>query len=63
VTALQAYEIAAVYDRTLFGAQVSLAMLYEQLGFSRRARATWMAATVCAPDQDTAQRIRTALQG
>jgi DNA-binding response OmpR family regulator len=63
VTALRAYEVAAVYDRTMFGAQVSLAMLYEQLGFSRRARATWMAAAVCAPDQDTAQRIRLALKG
>ncbi len=63
VTALRAYEVAAVYDRTLFGAQVSLAMLYEQLGFSRRARATWMAAAVCAPDPDTAQRIRVAIKG
>jgi DNA-binding response OmpR family regulator len=60
--ALQSYEIAAVYDRTMFNAQVSLASLYEQLGFKRRAKTTWMAAAACAPDHETGARIRAGLK-
>ncbi len=59
--ALRAYERAAVYDRHLFVAQLSLAMLYEQLGFARRARSTWNAAAACAPDADSVTRIRQAM--
>ena len=60
--ALQSYEIAAVYDRTMFNAQVSLASLYEQLGFNRRAKTTWLAAAACAPDHETGARIRAGLK-
>lgn len=60
--ALQSYEIAAVYDRTMFNAQVSLASLYEQLGFIRRAKTTWLAAAACAPDDETGARIRAGIK-
>ena len=59
--ALRAYELASVYDRQLFSAQLSLAVLYERLGFSRRARETWCRAADVAPDAATGQRIRDAL--
>lgn len=59
--ALQAYELASTYERNLFVAHLSLAMLYEQLGFARRARATWEKAASHAPDVATADRIRAAL--
>jgi len=61
LVALRAYEHAALYDRRLFIAQVSLAMLYEQLGFVRRAKHTWRAAAACAPDGALAQRLRATL--
>ena len=60
--ALRAYELASTYERDLFVAHLSLAMLYEQLGFARRARVTWEKAAAHAPDVDTAQRIRSALE-
>ena len=60
--ALQAYELASTYERELFVAHLSLAMLYEQLGFSRRARATWEKAANSAPDVVTGERIREALR-
>jgi DNA-binding response OmpR family regulator len=61
VGALQAYEQASLYEPDLFVAHLSLAMLYEQLGFARRARATWEKAASHAPDAPTADRIRGAL--
>jgi DNA-binding response OmpR family regulator len=59
--ALHAYERAASFGGTLFIAQVTLATTYERFGFLRRARATWTRAAECAPDENVAQRIRTAL--
>jgi DNA-binding response OmpR family regulator len=61
--ALYAFERAATYDRTLFPAQVALATTYASLGFVRRARATWARAMACAPDAETAARLRVALTG
>lgn len=61
--ALQAYELAALYDRRLFLAQVSLASLSAQLGFSRKAHDAWLKAASCAPDAATAEQIRRALAG
>lgn len=61
VAALHAYELASVYDGTLFIAHVSLAMMYERLGFVRRSRATWEKAAMAAPDPATAARIRSQL--
>lgn len=61
VGALQAYELASLYEPDLFVAHLSLAMLYEQLGFARRARVTWEKAAGHAPDVATAERIRGAL--
>lgn len=59
--ALQAYELAALYDRRLFMAQMSLAQLCQQLGFVRKAKTAWQIAAGCAPDVVTAERIRQAL--
>jgi CheY-like chemotaxis protein len=59
--ALQAYELAALYDRTLFLAQVSLASLSAQLGFQRKAHDAWLKAAACAPDPAIADQIRRAL--
>lgn len=56
--ALQAYELAALYDRRLFIAQMALARHCQDLGFARKARGAWMAAAACAPDPGTAERIR-----
>jgi CheY-like chemotaxis protein len=61
--ALQAYELAALYDRRLFLAQVSLASLSAQLGFTRKAHDAWLKAASCAPDAATADQIRRALAG
>jgi CheY-like chemotaxis protein len=61
--ALQAYELAALYDRRLFLAQVSLASLSSQLGFTRKAHDAWLRAASCAPDAATADQIRRALAG
>ena len=61
VGALQAYELASLYEPDLFVSHLSLAMLYEQLGFARRARVTWEKAASHAPDVPTADRIRGAL--
>jgi CheY-like chemotaxis protein len=61
--ALQAYELAALYDRRLFLAQVSLASLSAQLGFQRKAHDAWLKAAACAPDAATADQIRRALAG
>lgn len=59
--ALQAYELAALYDRRLFIAQMALARHCQDLGFARKARGAWMAAAACAPDPGTADRIRRTL--
>lgn len=59
--ALQAYELAALYDRKLFLAQVSLASLSAQLGFHRKAHDAWLKAAACAPDGAIADQIRRAL--
>ncbi len=56
-----AFAALRAYERHLFVAQLSLAMLYEQLGFARRARSTWNAAAACAPDADSVTRIRQAM--
>ena len=61
VAALRAYELASVYDRSLFIAHVSLAALFEQLGFARRARATWEKAAAVAPNPAIARQIRVQL--
>ncbi len=61
VAALRAYEFASVYDGSLFLAHVSLATLFGQLGFARRARATWEKAVAAAPDPGTAALLRAQL--
>ncbi len=58
VAALRAYELASTYDATLFIAHLSLAMMYERLGFVRRSRATWEKAAAAAPDAAVAAKIR-----
>jgi CheY-like chemotaxis protein len=62
VAALRSYELASVYNGKLFVAHVSLAMLFEQLGFARRARATWEKAASVAPDPAVAAQIRAQLE-
>ncbi|MDP2340038.1 MAG: response regulator [Deltaproteobacteria bacterium] len=62
VAALRAYELASVYNGKLFVAHVSLAMLFEQLGFARRARATWEKAASVAPEPAVAAQIRAQLE-
>jgi CheY-like chemotaxis protein len=57
VSAMTSYEAAVVYDPTLLLAHLGLAMVYEQLGFRRRARATWLRARELAPDEETRSRI------
>lgn len=61
VAALYAYERASIYDGTLFVAHISLAMMYERLGFIRRSRVTWEKAAAAAPDPAVAARIRAQL--
>lgn len=56
--ALTAYEAAVVYDPTLVVAHVGLAMALEQLGFVKRARATWLRARSLATDVDGELRAR-----
>ncbi len=58
VAALRAFELASTYDGTLFVAHASLAMMYERLGFARRARVTWEKAAATAPEPSIAARIR-----
>lgn len=58
VAALRAYELASTYDGNLFIAHLSLAMMYERLGFVRRSRATWEKAAAAAPDEAVALKIR-----
>jgi DNA-binding response OmpR family regulator len=56
--ALRAYELASTYGAREFLAHWSLAMMYERLGFTRRARATWEKAAAASPDPVVAERIR-----
>lgn len=56
--ALRAYELASTYGAGVFLAHLSLAMMYERLGFTRRARATWEKAAAASPDLVVAERIR-----
>lgn len=56
--AMAAYEAAVIYDPSLVVAFVGLAMALEQLGFARRARATWLRAHGLAIDVDDALRAR-----
>jgi CheY-like chemotaxis protein len=57
VGAMSAYEAAVVYDARLLIAHLGLAMIYEQLGFQKRARATWAKARDLAPDDVTRASI------
>ncbi|HEY4221367.1 MAG TPA: response regulator [Myxococcota bacterium] len=57
VNAMNAYEAAVVYDASLLIAHLGLATAYEQLGFQRRARATWQRARDAAPDDRTRATI------
>ncbi|MBM4279786.1 MAG: response regulator [Deltaproteobacteria bacterium] len=61
LAALRAFERAATYGRIDFRAQIALATAYESFGFVRRARAVWLRAAACAPDETAAQKIRSAL--
>lgn len=56
--AMAAYEAAVVYDPSLVVAFVGLAVALEQLGFVRRARATWLRAHSLAVDVDVELRAR-----
>jgi CheY-like chemotaxis protein len=55
--AMSAFEAAVVYDSGLLLAHLGLAVVYEQLGFSKRARATWQKARELAPDDATRASI------
>ncbi len=57
VGAMSAYEAAVVYDSKLLVAHLGLAVVYEKLGFQRRARATWLKARELAPDDVTRASI------
>lgn len=57
VGAMSAYEAAVVYESTLLVAHLGLAMVYEQLGFLRRARTTWLKARELSPDPEVRSRI------
>ncbi len=57
VDALDAYDSATVYDRTLIFAHIGLAYSCERLGFIKRARGAWLRARELAPDDLTRQQI------
>jgi CheY-like chemotaxis protein len=48
--AMRAFESATVCDRDLYSAQVNLALVYDLLGFARKARERWHRAHDTAPD-------------
>lgn len=56
-SALPAYENAAVYGPRVFIAQLNLALTYERLGFTRRARERFARARDLAPDPATRARL------
>ena len=55
--AMRAYECSAIYGPSSFVAQVSLAGVYQRLGFARKAAETWRKARPLAPDEVTRARI------
>ena len=55
--AMQAWERAAAFDANFFAAYKNLAVVYEQLGFVRRAQFAWYRAYELAPDAETRRRI------
>ncbi len=55
--ALKAYEFAVVYAPRSFAARTNLAMVYERMGFIKRAIRTWRAAAGFAPDDATQKKI------
>jgi CheY-like chemotaxis protein len=57
VRALGSYEYAAVYEPEMFAAHMNLSIVYEQLGFAKRAKETWARARDLAPDPMTRQKI------
>jgi CheY-like chemotaxis protein len=57
VGAMMAFEAAVVYAPGLVTAQLGLAMVYEQLGFRRRARAVWLRARDLTPDDAVKAQI------
>lgn len=48
--AMRCYEAAVVYDKGLFPALTNLALVYERLGFRRKAIQSWRLAAGAAPD-------------
>lgn len=61
--ALKAYEFAVVYAPRSFAARTNLAMVYERMGFIRRAVRTWLSAASFAPDDATRQQIEDRASG
>jgi CheY-like chemotaxis protein len=51
--AMRCYEAAVVYDRNLFQALTNLALVYERLGFRRKAADSWRQAIANAPEENT----------
>ncbi len=60
--ALVAYERAATFGSQMFAAVKNLALIYEQLGFVRKAALTWRRAHALAPDDQTAAEIHARLR-
>jgi DNA-binding response OmpR family regulator len=61
--ALKAYEFAVVYAPRSFAARTNLAMVYERMGFIKRAIRTWNAAASIAPDDATRQQLTARASG
>ncbi len=55
--AMHAYERAAAFAPRLFSAAKNLALVYESLGFARKADRAWRQALACAPDDTTRAAI------
>jgi tetratricopeptide (TPR) repeat protein len=60
--AMRSYEASVVYDKKLFPAQSNLALVYERLGFRRKAIETWRRALTVSPDEGARQNIESHLQ-
>jgi DNA-binding response OmpR family regulator len=60
--AMRSYEAAVVYDKRLFEAQSNLALVYERLGFRRKAIEGWRRALTIAPEDAVRGQIEERLQ-
>ena len=56
--ALRAYETATIYDPTLYEAHTNLALVYERLGFRRKATERWQKAMGLSPSDEARSRIQ-----